>query len=276
VLDKFDVKGVEEENGRDWVLDVTFPVGLVDAGMEFEEGSEIGGRFSINEAPNAEVGLNGFNPEKPVLWGCKGEDTDIDGVKEVCEEPVALVPKKEDVVVEDPVGVPNSEDPDVEKAELAPDAAEALSAGELGRAFKAPTPLGFVNENDEAMLLISVAPAPKAPAEILKPVCCGCCNWAGGAPNCGLACCWAWCCCSCCWFPPPRPIVSSNNVGCLVGIGGGVVDTGPKGFFVPVWCLLTGWTSGEVEFCRTFPVPMAVSGVDIGRVGISMVRLLFW
>lgn len=49
-------------------------------------------------------------------------------------------------------------------------------------------------------------------------------------------------CCSCAApfaVGVPNPIANSMRVGTL-GTGGAGVDTGPKGFLVPVWCDLTG------------------------------------
>ena len=43
----------------------------------------MGGSDSMSEAPNDDVGLNGFKPAKPVAWGWSGFDTDIDGTDEV-------------------------------------------------------------------------------------------------------------------------------------------------------------------------------------------------
>ena len=48
-----------------------------------------------------------------------------------------------------------------------------------------------------------------------------------------------------------------------MGTGGVTVVMGPKGFFVPVTCVLTGWGFNSDVFADD------VSGVDAGRTGLS-------
>lgn len=55
---------------------------------------------------------------------------------------------------------------------------------------------------------------------------------------------------------------NSKSVGGL-GTGGVTVVMGPKGFFVPVTCVLIGW-----EFSSDV-LAADVNGVDAGRTGLS-------
>lgn len=58
------------------------------------------------------------------------------------------------------------------------------------------------------------------------------------------------------------PIDNSKSVGGL-GTGGVAAAIGPKGFLVPVTCVLTGWGLNSDAFVDD------VSGVDAGRTGLS-------
>jgi len=112
----------------------------------------------------------------------------------------------------------------------------------------------FEKENSEATLPISDGPEFNELAAKLKPVGCAwswfaCCVWPCGGFCVG------------CWLNDMEatPDDNSKRVGGL-GTGGMGVATGPNGFLVPVWCVLTGCKGGDV-------VPPARRGVDAGLGG---------